>query len=249
MKKKISTIAIIMGRKNSKTVKDKNVMKILNKKNFLYPLNASKKSRFVDKIFFSTDHPEIINYANKNNIDVITRPKKYNTDKALFEDALCYSYYKAIKKIGHDVNYIVVLMCNAITINYKLIDKGVSLLKKNKYADSAVTVSKFNMYSPLRARKLNSKGFLDPFVPFKSFGNAAKLNCDKDSQGNVYFADMSHSITRSQTLRNIKNGLLPQKWMGKKILPVFNSYGCDIDAGWQIAMSERWIKENLKYEK
>ena len=31
MKKKINSIAIIMGEKNSKTVKDKNVMKILKK--------------------------------------------------------------------------------------------------------------------------------------------------------------------------------------------------------------------------
>ena len=100
------------------------------------------------------------------------------------------------------------------------------------------------MYSPLRARKLNSKGFLIPFVPLSSFGNINSFNCDKDSQGDVFFADMSHSVTRGKTLRNINKGLLPQKWMGKKILPVFNSYGCDIDSGWQISMSERWIKEN-----
>ena len=50
-------------------------------------------------------------------------------------------------------------MCNAITINRQLIDKGINLLIKNKKADSAVTVSKYNMYSPLRARKINSKDF------------------------------------------------------------------------------------------
>lgn len=245
MKNKINAIAIILGRKNSKTVKDKNVMKILRKKSFMYPFEAAKKSKYVNKIFFSTDHPEIIKFAKKNKIDFITRPKKFNTDKALFEDALFYSYDKISKKIGYDIKYVVVLMCNAITINRQLIDKGINLLIKNKKADSAVTVSKYNMYSPLRARKINSKGFLDPFVPLRSFGNISELNCDKDSQGDVYFADMSHSVTRGKTLRNMKNGLLPQKWMGKKILPVFNSYGCDIDAGWQISMSERWIKEKF----
>lgn len=235
-----------MGRKNSKTVKDKNVMKILKKRSFLYPYNAAKKSKYIDEIFFSTDHPEIIRYAKKNKVNFITRPKKYNSDKALFEDALYYSYDKITKIVGYEVKYIVVLMCNAITIKSILIDKGIELLKKDKNADSAVTVSKFNMYSPLRARKLNTKGYLDPFIPFKAFGNVSKLNCDKDSQGDVFFADMSHSVTRGSTLRNLKKGLLPQKWMGKKILPVFNSYGCDIDSGWQISMSERWIKENLK---
>ena len=43
MKKKINSIAIIMGRKNSKTVKDKNIMKILKKRSFLYPYSAAKK--------------------------------------------------------------------------------------------------------------------------------------------------------------------------------------------------------------
>ena len=132
MKNKINTIAIILGRKNSKTVKDKNVMNILRKKSFMYPFEAAKKSKYVDKIFFSTDHPEIIKFAKKNKIDFITRPKKFNTDKALFEDALFYSYDKISKKIGYDINYVVVLMCNAITINRQLIDKGINLLIKNK---------------------------------------------------------------------------------------------------------------------
>ena len=79
-----------------------------------------------------------------------------------------------------------------------------------------MTVSIFNMYSPLRARKLDNNGFLQPFVSFDYFGDPKKLNCDRDSQGNAYFADMSYSITRSKALDDIENGLLPQKWMGKK---------------------------------
>ena len=57
------------------------------------------------------------------------------------------------------------------------------------------------MWSPLRARKLDSKGLLVPFVPFKSFGNPLKLNCDRDSQGNVYYADMSVSVVRQNVLK------------------------------------------------
>ena len=71
---------------------------------------------------------------------------------------------------------------------------------------------------PLRARKLDKKGALKPFVPFKVFGNPKTLNCDRDSQGDVYYADMSVSIVRPKCLENLKSGLLPQKWMGKKLL-------------------------------
>ena len=136
-------------------------------------------------------------------------------------------------------------MANAVTINSKLINKGIQSLDRDKIADSAVTVSVFNMYSPLRARKINKKGYLDSFVPLIIFGDVNKLTCDRDSQGDSFFADMSHSIVRSRALANIDKGLLPQKWMGKKIIPIFNKNGCDIDESWQLDMSIRWIKDNL----
>ena len=39
-------------------------------------------------------------------------------------------------------------------------------------------------------------------------------------------------------------GLLPQRWMGNKILPIHNVFGCDIDERWQIDASIGWLKEN-----
>ena len=100
-------------------------------------------------------------------------------------------------------------MANAPTITGKLIDKGVQILRKNKNLDSAVTTSIYNMWSPLRARKADKSGLLRPFVPFKTFGNPKTLNCDRDSQGDVYYADMSVNVVRPLCLENIKNGLLP----------------------------------------
>ena len=67
------------------------------------------------------------------------------------------------------------------------------------------------MWSPIRARKLDKKtGCLKPFVPFKTFGNVKKLNCDRGSQGDVYYADMSVSVVRPYCLENMTNNLLPQ---------------------------------------
>ena len=141
---------------------------------------------------------------------------------------------------------IVLLMANAPTINSNLIDEGIKKLKKNKEFDSVVSTSVYNMWSPLRARKLNKNGTLRPFVDFKYFGNPETLNCDRDSQGNVFFADMSVSIVRPHCLLEMEKGLLPQKWMGKKIAPLFSWGGCDIDYEWQIPQVEYWLKKNFK---
>ena len=46
-------------------------------------------------------------------------------------------------------------MANSPTINSSLINKGIEILNKNKKFDSAVTTSVYNMWSPLRARKLD----------------------------------------------------------------------------------------------
>ena len=85
-----------------------------------------------------------------------------------------------------------------------------------------------------------------PFVPFKTFGNPKTLNCDRDSQGDVYFADMSVSVVRPKCLENITKGMLPQKWMGNKIAPIKSKAGFDMDYDWQIPLAEHWIKNNKK---
>jgi len=136
------------------------------------------------------------------------------------------------------------LFANAPTINFKLINKAVEALKRDKYFDSAVTTSVYNMWSPLRARKISLDGSLKPFVKFEYFGNPKTLNCDRDSQGNVYFADMSLSVVRPKCLENLKSGLLPQKWMGKKIMPIKSWGGCDIDYKWQVPGVEYWLISN-----
>ena len=94
-------------------------------------------------------------------------------------------------------------------------------------------------------RKINSKKLLQPFVPFKTFGNPKTLNCDRDSQGDVYFADMSVSVVRPKCLENMKEGLLPQKWMGKKIAAIKSNAGFDLDYEWQVPQAKYWIKKNF----
>ena len=126
----------------------------------------------------------------------------------------------------------------------ELIDEGIRILLSRPELDSAVTVSRYNMWSPLRARKIDDAGLLQPFVPFETFGDPATLNCDRDSQGDVYFADMGTSIVRPHCIENIETGLLPQKWMGNNIYPLIQTGGLDIDYEWQLPAAEHWLRTN-----
>src|SRR4029077_11159832 len=99
----------------------------------------------------------------------------------------------------------VLLFANAATVSGEHIDAGVATLRDDPTFDSAVTVSRYNMWSPLRARKLAGDGSLQPFVPFETFGDPATLNCDRDSQGDVLFADMGLSIVRPRCLEHMED--------------------------------------------
>ena len=239
-----NNIAILIGRKGSKGFPGKNTRKIGPKKLCEYPVIAALKSKKIKKIFVATDCPKIKEATKKYNPIYIDRPKKLNSDKALGEDVYQYCYYHIKKNYSKKINLVVLLMANAPMITHKMIKEGINKLNKNKTADSAVSVSKYNMWSPIRARKINNKGLLDPFIPFEKM-KLKTINCDRDSQGDVYYADMSVSIVRPRCLENISDGLLPQKWMGKKILQIISKYGLDLDYDWQLPQVEYWVKKNL----
>jgi len=246
MDKKNMIFALMMGRSGSTGFPKKNIKKVLGRSLFEYPLIASKNSKYIDKIFVTTDCPIISRISKKYGVVHIKRPRKLANSKALGEQVYEHGYNeikKTLKVNKKKIEFIVLLMANAPTITSKLIDKGINILRKNKKFDSAVSTSIYNMWSPLRARKI-SNNLLKPFVPFKTFGNPKTLNCDRDSQGDVYYADMSVSIVRPKCLENLKGGLLPQKWMGKKIAPIPSWGGCDVDYEWQLPMVEFWLKKN-----
>ena len=54
---------------------------------------------------------------------------------------------------------------------------------------------------------------------------------------------MSVSVVRPKCLENMKQGLLYQKWMGKKIGAIKSIGGFDLDFEWQVPILEYWIKK------
>jgi hypothetical protein len=236
--------ALLLGREGSVGFPGKNVMPILGRPLMVYPLLAALNSKYIDKVFVSTDSPKIKEIALQNSAVVIDRPPELCTKEALGEDAYLHGYNWIKKNVSKDIELMVLLFCNAATLLASEIDYGIEKLRKNPDYDSAVTVSAYNMWSPLRARRENKDGLLEPFVPFETFGDLKTLNCDRDSQGDVWFADVAISVVRPRNLDNLQNGLLPQKWMGQQICPIKHWGGCDIDYEWQVPQVEYWLKKH-----
>lgn len=241
----MTVVALLLGRKGSTGMPGKNTRPVLGRPMVAYPLMAARESTSVDRIYVSTDDPEIAAIAREHDAEVIDRPPELCTPEALGEDAYKHGHEvirDRLAAIGEDVEMLALLFANAPTVSGELIDRGIEVLRADPTIDSAVTVSRYNMWSPLRARRLTDGGTLEPFVPFETFGDPATLNCDRDSQGDVWFADMGLSVVRPRCLDAMEEGLLPQRWMGRRIAPIESWGGCDVDYEWQIPGVEHWLR-------
>jgi hypothetical protein len=236
--------ALLIGREGSVGFPGKNLHRVLGRPLMTYPLLAARGAGRIDRIYVSTDSPTIKRLAVEHGAEVIERPPELCTKEALGEDAFAHGYRVIRDRLAQDgqrVHTVTLLFCNAATVLPSHIDGGIDALSSDPLLDSAVTVSCYNMWSPLRARRVGDDGLLHPFVPLTTFGDPATLNCDRDSQGDVWFADMSVSIVRPHCLEHLASGMLPQKWMGQRILPIRQWGGLDVDFEWQIPQVEFWL--------
>lgn len=238
-------VAILIGREGSTGYPGKNLVSVLGKPLMAWPLNAAKQVAEIERVYVSTDSSRIKAVAQEYGARIIDRPARLATKEALGEHAYEHAHQVIVaelKREGIEPELYVLLMANAPTVSPAQLREGIAALRAHPEYDSAVTVSCYNMWSPLRARRIGADGLLHPFVPFETFGDPKTLNCDRDSQGDAWFADMGVSIVRPRNLDRLEDGLLPQKWMGQKIYPIKNEGGLDVDYPYQMPQAEFWLK-------
>jgi CMP-N-acetylneuraminic acid synthetase len=228
--------ALIIGRKGSR-VKDKNVRPVLGRPLALYPILAARHAREVTDVFVSTDSEAIQEIALAQGCKYIERPAFLATNEALAEDAFKHGYEAIALQAKEPIEFIVLLFANGATITPGIIDEGVRFLREHPDYDSAVTVSKYNMFSALRARRIED-GLVKPFVDPALFGAAT---CDRDSQGDTYFVDCSVFVLRPRCF-DYSRGEIPFRWIGRTVHPMHQEGGCDVDFEWQFPVVEHFLR-------
>jgi hypothetical protein len=247
MSSKRIVCAVAIGREGSTGFPGKNVLPVLGRPLAAYSMLAAQGAPEVDRLYLSTDSSRLMDIGREVGARIIERPAHLCTKQALGEHAYQHAHEVIAEELygeGLELEILVLLMANAPTVTSAQISEGIRVLRERPDVDSAVTVSCYNMWSPLRARKVGDDGLLHPFVPFETFGDPRTLNCDRDSQGDVWFADMGVSIIRPRNLVHLEEGLLPQKWMGQNIWPLKNEGGLDVDYEWQLPQAIHWLQKN-----
>lgn len=131
-----SFCAIVLARGGSKGIKNKNIVKINGKPLIYYCLNAANKSKYLDKIFVSTDSSKIksnVLALGLKKVNVVSRSKKNSKDFSTSEDALI----ELIKNI--DYENIFFMQATNIFLDNSIIDKAIFEFINTNY-DSILSV-------------------------------------------------------------------------------------------------------------
>ena len=156
----MNILAIIPARGNSKSIKNKNLIKINGKNLIDYTIESSKKSKKLTRIVVSSESKKILNHC-KNKVETITRPKNLSRDSSKTIDVVNHCINHLKKKENYIPDLIVLLQPTSPFRNYKHIDNAINLFLKDKESNSLVSVQEVaHNFEPYSQMTINNKGYL-----------------------------------------------------------------------------------------
>lgn len=206
-----------------------------------YPILAAINSKYIDKHFVSSDTESIISTASTYGFQAIERPPELCGEEVGLDKVIQHAAKEIEEKT--DAEILVVLICNAPTVNSELIDQGIKKLLADKSMDSAMTVTKNREHHPSRSLIINTTGSLDLMLPEMSTPTS------NDSL-TAFFPDSLMYVLRIKNLKQKSTLAFPFNLMGKNIAPVVHEGYGDIDYPWQLPAIKQWlIKEGYTENK
>lgn len=124
-----NTIAIILCKGNSKSVKNKNIKKFLGKPLMYWTIKSLKESNIIKEIYISSESNRILNYAKKQKIICIKRPKRLTHSRSQSEDSILHS----IKHIKSNFKYIVFPQVTSPLRPKNIFDNSLNYFFKKKF--------------------------------------------------------------------------------------------------------------------
>ena len=158
-------LAITLARGGSKSVKNKNIKKILGKPLIYYTIKEVVKSKYVDDYIVSTDSKKIAQVAKKYGAKIpFYRPKKISKDTSPPQDALVHGLTNYEKKSKKKFDYIIEIMCTNPLKTSKDIDLCIEKLHKTG-ADTVISVQRLFDHHPIRIKKIKDDRIYDFILP------------------------------------------------------------------------------------
>jgi N-acylneuraminate cytidylyltransferase/CMP-N,N'-diacetyllegionaminic acid synthase len=216
-------LAVVPARSGSKGLKNKNLKVLGGKPLFAHPLEALKKSKYVDKIVLSTDSDKVIKISRKYGSFVFfKRPKKISKDSSTTFEVLDHTLNLFSKK-NDFYDYILCLEPTSPFTTSQDIDLVIEKVLKKKNYNSAVSISFLEKQHPNFIFSLNKKKIITPFLKGKKF------NCRRQEISKLYYLDGSLYFSNVKSFYKNKGfigsktyGYITPKWKALEIDDFFD---------------------------
>lgn len=225
----------MIGRGGS-SLKDKNILPVLGHPLLHWAAAAARRSKYIGRYYISSDDDRILQTAAKAGYKKIRRPNELATDTAQSCDAIRHAL-KLIEQEG-PVDIVVVQHANVGTITEDIIDDCVGELIADETLSSVVPSHQHNEYHPMRAKRLNEDGLLQPFV-----NGDGPVSANRQDLPICYFFDHSIWALRASAIHS-PEGQYPWDCMGTRIKP-YPTEGClDVHTLEDLDRTASWLIEN-----
>ncbi len=157
-------LAIIPARGGSKGLPGKNIKPLLGKPLLVWTLEQAKKSRYLDRVFLSTDSAEIAEVGKMNGADVpFFRPAELATDNSPTSGAILHAIDN-FEQRGETYDYVVLLEPTSPLRKTDDIDNAISALINASDMDSLVSVGEVHMEHPMIIKRVDDRGLVVPYI-------------------------------------------------------------------------------------
>jgi N-acylneuraminate cytidylyltransferase len=154
-------IAIIPARSGSKSIKNKNIIKIKGKPMIEYTIEYAKKSKLVDQIIVSTDSQKYLNKIRKYNLTYeILRKKQLSKDLTQDFPVVKDALIKSELFFNEKFDYIILLRPTSPFREKNLIENSLKLLTSKKKASSVRAMQKVKQHPYRQWKFMNNKIFV-----------------------------------------------------------------------------------------
>ena len=212
-------IVIIPARSGSVGIKNKNIIKFVNKPLLAWPIIAANKSKYVDSVIVSTDSKKIAKIANKygGNTPFI-RPKYLATNTSSSIDVISH-VIKFLTKKNDDYFYIILLEPTSPFTTTADIDKSLNILEKmQKLYNTLVGVHKTVKYQPKISVQLGKNNqLLNIKNSISSHKPRQKLSDAYYPDGSIYITTKESFLKRKTFYHNKTIGYISPKWKSIEI--------------------------------
>lgn len=153
---KLKILSIIPARGGSKGLLQKNIRDLAGKPLIAWTIQASLKSKFINKTIVSSDDNEILSIAKRYGAEIIKRPDEFSTDESSSESVVKHT----LEVSNETFDYIILLQPTSPLRNYNHIDNAISKLLFHKDATALISVNDIDN-KILKAFKKNKQGYIE----------------------------------------------------------------------------------------